>query len=563
LETSPEPELTPLLPELIPPAPNPTAGLHGRINRNVSATIVTRVAYMVTRIGIPPFVLAHLGLGVWGIWSTAFLLVSLLGISNSGLSNVYIKYIAEYDARKEYSKANTLLSTGLSFTVPFCAVVFGMICVFWPYVAHFVNLPLAHAQDGREVFLIVFAVFLSSLSLQAYIDVLNGMQMIAVVQWFYLISFLVETILIVVLIHMGRGLRGLGEAYLARQLIYLGLCIFYCYRKLPWLHVSPRLFSRRALQTVLHFGGIVQIQTLFATFFSAPERFIAMRVLNMEAVGIFDLAKKWPSSTATVPMSFYSSYLPAASNLNAHTQGEDRVHHLRDLYLRGSRHSNIVAAYFCALMAMLPAAIMGVWLGKKVTEAPIAGAANVMSAMTPAQFHAAVFLFALFNVGIQIHLLTGTGTSILRGIGRIYQEFWYAIPNVAFLALTLTAARIAQHRWTVLGIGFAVSAATLLAVIVFLWRAHRVLHVSNIAFIREVIWPGFVPYLLAACFSLPVTHLVAHHGRIAGVGILIGTGIIYTVVLAVVMDTLILHPYEKAKWRKLYQRGLRMLPRHV
>ncbi len=50
-------------------------------------------------------------------------------------------------------------------------------------------------------------------------------------------------------------------------------------------------------------------------------------------------------------------------------------------------------------------------------------------AMTPAQFHAAVILFALFNVATQIHMLTGPGTSILRGIGRIYQEFWYAIPN--------------------------------------------------------------------------------------------------------------------------------------
>jgi O-antigen/teichoic acid export membrane protein len=553
--------MVPLLPELIPPETHPTDGMQGRITRNVSATIITRVAYMVTRVGIPPFVLAYIGLKGWGIWSTAFLLVQLLGISNSGLSNVYIKYIAEYDARKEYPRANALISTGLSFTLPFCAALFAMLVIFWPTVARFVNLPLEYAHDGREVFLIVFAVFLSSLSLQAFVDVLNGMQEIAMVQWFTLISFVVETVLIVVLIHMGRGIRALAEAYLARQIIYIGLCIFFCYRKLPWLRVSPRLFSRRALKTVLHFGGVVQVQTLFAVFFAAPERFIAMRVLGAESVGIFDLAKKWPQSTATVPMSFYSSYLPAASNLHAHTDGEDRVSRLRDLYLRGSRHSNIVAAYFCALMAMLPAAIMGVWLGKKVTTAPIAGIAS--GAMTPLQFHAAVILFALFNVVIQIHLLTGTGTSILRGIGRIYQEFWYAIPNTVFLAITLAVAHTLQHRWTVLGIGVAVAIATLFSAVVFLWRAHRVLHVNNFAFIREVLWPGIIPYLVAACFSVPVTHLVAHHGRLTGAGILVGTGVIYTLVLAAVMDKLILHPYEKAKWRNLYQRGLRMLPRRA
>jgi O-antigen/teichoic acid export membrane protein len=535
--------------------------MQGRITRNVSATIVTRIAYMVTRIGIPPFVLAHLGLGVWGIWSTAFLLVALLGVSNSGLSNVYIKYTAEYDARKEYGKANALISTGLSFTIPVSAILFTMLVVFWPFVERFVNLPAEYARDGKETFLIVFAVFLSSISLQAFVDVLNGMQEIAMVQWFSLAGFIVEPILIVVFVHMGRGLRGLAEAYLVRQILYLGLCIIYCYRKLPWLHLSPRQFSRRALQTVLHFGGIVQIQTLLAIFFAAPERFIAMRVLNADAVGIFDLSKKWPSSTATVPMSFYSSYLPAASNLHAHTEGADRVDRLRDLYLRGARQSNIVAAYFCALMAMLPAAIMGVWLGKKITTFP---AANIASgALTPAQFRTTVILFALFNVVMQIHLLTGTGTSILRGIGRIYQEFWYGIPNVIALAIALVVIRITQHQWTVLGIGIAVSAATLISVAVFLWRAHRVLHVSNRAFSREVLWPGLIPYIVAACFAVPVTHMVASHGRIAGAGILVGTGIIYTLVLALVMDKLILHPYEKAKWRNVYQRGLRMLSRRA
>jgi O-antigen/teichoic acid export membrane protein len=558
LENFPEPELEQSLHDKLTSGQHAIAVTHKRLNLNVAVTIAVRIAYMVTRVGIPPYVLVHIGLPAWGIWSTAFLLVSLLGISNSGLSNVYIKYVAEYDARKEYDKANALVSTGLSFTLPFCGVLFAMVVVFWPFVARFVNLPAAYAMEGREVFLIVFAVFLSSISLQAFVDVLNGMQEIAMVQWFSLVSYMVEVALIVVLIHMGRGIRGLAEAYLARQIIYFGLCIAYGYYKLRWLHVSPRLFSRRALQTVLHFGGIVQIQTLFATFFAVPERFIAMRVLGPEAVGLFDLSKKWPSSTATIPMSFFSAFLPAASNLYAHSKGEERVSNIRSLYLRGARQSNIVAAYFCSLMALLPAAIMGVWLGGKITHASAADIAN--GAMTPAQFHDAIILFALFNVGIQIHMLTGTGTSILRGIGRIYQEFWYAIPNLIFLAITCAAARILQHGWTILGIGYAVSAATLLAAIVFLWRAHHVLHIGNAAYLREVLWPGLVPYLVAALFTVPVTHLVAHHGRIAGAGILLGTGVLYTVLLAIVMDWLILHPAEREQWRNLLQRGLRKQP---
>ncbi len=172
-----------------------------------------------------------------------------------------------------------------------------MLVVFWPFVARFVNLPAAYAHDGKEAFLIVFAVFLSSLSLQAFEDLLSGMQEIVVVQWFWVISYLVETVLIIILIELGRGIRGLAEAYLARQLVYLVLCIVYDYRKFPWLHISSRLFSKKALRNVLHFGGVVQIQSLLATVLDAPESILGMRLIGMEAVGLFNISKKFPSNT--------------------------------------------------------------------------------------------------------------------------------------------------------------------------------------------------------------------------------------------------------------------------
>lgn len=521
-----------------------------RIDKNVTATMAARIGYMITRIGIPPFVLAHMGLQAWGIWSTAFLLVQYLGISNSGLSQIYIKYIAEYDAKQDYQKANVLLSTGLSFTVPLCTTLFTMLVVFWPLVARFVNLPPAHAQDGKEAFLIVFGVFLSSLSLQAFEDLLSGMQEIVVVQWFWVVSYIVETVLIVTFIEMGRGIRGLAEAYLARMSVYLVLCIVYDYRKFKWLHVSPRLFSKKALRNVLHFGGIVQIQSFLATLLDSPERILGVRLLGMEAAGLFDLSKKFPSNSSTVTTSFFSAFLPAASNLHAHTTGEVRTRAIRDLYLRGARQANIVASYFCSLMAMLPSAILGVWLGKKV----------MTGAMTPTQFHAAVILFTVFNVTIQIHMLTGPGTSILRGIGRIYQEFWYAIPNIVFMVFTLAGAHLITHSWSILSIGYAVSLSTVFAAMVFLYRAHRVLHVSNLSYIRQVLLPGYVPYLVAAVFSFPVNALVAHYSRLAGVGILLVTGVLYTLCFAAVMYRLVLDDNERAKWRTFLQRGLSFLP---
>ena len=85
-------------------------------SRNVFATILARVVNMLRGVVLVPFLLYHLGLEAYGIWTTIFILVSYVGVTTLGLSNVYIKYVAEFHARREYDKANSLLSTGLAIT---------------------------------------------------------------------------------------------------------------------------------------------------------------------------------------------------------------------------------------------------------------------------------------------------------------------------------------------------------------------------------------------------------------------------------------------------------------
>jgi len=109
----------------------PPLAVQSKVGKNVSVTVIARVGYMLTRVLIPPFVLAHIGLEAYGIWTTAFILVGYLGLSTLGVSNVYIKYVAEYHARREYQKVNELLSSGLMLTLPLCSALFAAIYFGW------------------------------------------------------------------------------------------------------------------------------------------------------------------------------------------------------------------------------------------------------------------------------------------------------------------------------------------------------------------------------------------------------------------------------------------------
>jgi len=188
-----------------------------------------------------------------------------------GVSNVYIKYVAEFSARREFDRANALLSTGLAVTIPSCATVFACIALGWNWFAPWLHLPAAHAGDGKEAVLIVLGVFLSSIAFNAFGDMLTGTQQILSTQVFLTISLVVEFVMIIWLVSIGRGIRGLAEAYLIRVVINDGLTWWWAHRTIKWLRLSPRRVSRESLKYVVHFGGLVQLQSMLGIVQLSPR----------------------------------------------------------------------------------------------------------------------------------------------------------------------------------------------------------------------------------------------------------------------------------------------------
>jgi O-antigen/teichoic acid export membrane protein len=124
-------------------AREPLVEVNRQFGRNVMTTILARMVNMARGVCLVPFLLAHIGLEAYGIWTTIFILVTYVGLTTMGVSNVYIKYVAEFHARHEYDKANALLSTGLAVTIPLCAAIFACFVLGWNWIAPWLHLPAA------------------------------------------------------------------------------------------------------------------------------------------------------------------------------------------------------------------------------------------------------------------------------------------------------------------------------------------------------------------------------------------------------------------------------------
>jgi len=160
-------------------------------------------------------------------------------------------------------------------------------------------------------------------------------------------------------------------------------------------------------------------------------------------------------------------------------------------------------------------------------------------------------LFVIFSLAMQFHMLTGPGTSVFRGMGRVYEEFNYSVPNLLLLGITLPASRWILGSWTPLGIGVAVALATAGSACALMGRVLFVLDLRLTRFLRVVILPGLAPYLAAGLLAWPAARLVAAMSRWQGAGVVLAVSLIYAAGVIFMLHSWVLTDEEKHKGIKL------------
>jgi len=493
--------------------------------RNVGVDVIARVGYLVTRVLIPPFVLSRIGLEAYSLWAALFMFISYAGATAVGVSAAYVKYVADYIARGEAPKANALLSTGFMMVTAVSLVLFGLLTLGVSRVLLWLNVPPHLHHDARIVVLLVGITFLFDFSFSMFRESLSGAQKVAEVQVVWVASYLVETGLIVYLVGTGHGVVGLAEAFLVRIIVSVSLSALLAYWLLPWLHISVWSFSRQSLSQLLNFGGMVQLVSFLAIALNTVERAIAMPLVGLSAVGLLDISDKLPGMAATIPTALATSLFPAAAYLQGGFVNTPREHEvILRLYLRGARYMNLAASSIAGLLATASAPLMAVWMGRV--------------------YPGTAYLMAIFALQQHIHVMTGPGTAILRGIGRPREELFYSVPNIIAVLVTMPLSYLILGKWTTVGLGTAVVVATAVSAIGFIVYTNKLLDVPRTRFLRYVILPGTVPYMVGLIFAAPAG-LATHVSRWHGAGIVAVVGVLYAATLLIAIDRLVLDADER------------------
>ncbi|MGY6586764.1 MAG: lipopolysaccharide biosynthesis protein [Wenzhouxiangella sp.] len=451
---------------------NPIPANDDRLSRNVISSVGAKLLYLATRFALPPVILASITLEEYGLWALAFILVAYLGMGAFGVSNVYVRYVADYQARGQTDQIGALLSTGLTLVSIFALLVMAALWFVLPGLLVSFSVP-EHLQT--TAFILIYgtvAVFMLDLSLGAFVYVLAGLQKIVLQNRIWIAAFMLESVLVIAFMLGGFGVLGLLYAFALRYALSISLSLWFCFRALPGLRLSPRLFNRHHLGLYLRFGGIVQLSGLLGMVLRSVEKLIAGLFINVQAVGLFDIAQKFPVMATSIPSSINAAYLPAVTE--QHSRGEQAA--FIRLYLAGARQINLLTGFIMGFLAAFAAPLLTAWLGPD-----------------PA-FAQAAFVLACFTLPFQLNVLTGPASNVFRGSGKPARELIYPLSQLA-LVVVLVALAFGLFGISIVAIAVAVALAMILSAALYLAYTNRFLCVGQQRFLVRVIVPGLIPYL--------------------------------------------------------------------
>lgn len=437
-------------------------------HRQAIEGIAAKALYLLTRLAIPPMVLGQIGLGEYGLWSIAFVLVGYLGLSVSGLATVYVREVAQAYQRQDAEHASGMLSTGVAIALLVGSVFCVSLTLIMPSLLRGFDVAPALAEQARLLILVTSLVFLADLTLGAWGYVLHGLHRVHEQQRIWVASFMLEWLMIAILLYYQLGLTALLAGFIARYCFSIALAWWRVHRVWPQLRLHPSCIRRSYLSPFLHFGLKTQLSDTCAMILHSVDRMVAGLYFGSAATAIVDLGGKLPATATSIASGVSAVVLPRSACMSAAQVAE--------LYAQALRLSTFALLWLMPLLVACAPAIHIAWLGLRVESAQILA---LLLWLTPA-WHC--------------HVLTGSASSALRGQGQVRLEYVYHALRLAALGVAIALAADLVSFIAALAIGNTVAALS------YLMLASQRLALGWVPLWRICLRPVLGAYLLAYSF---------------------------------------------------------------
>lgn len=423
---------------------NMTQNISSKIIRNTIFNGVGTFWQIVVTLILTPYIIGHIGIERFGIWALVSVLTGYFGLLDFGIGTSFLKYISEFNAKKNYTSLNKLINTGIIFYLIFAIFITILGFIFIDSLLFMLNLSQEMNSEARFVFLLGLIIFGLSNVLSPFGAIQGGLQRMDITNK---ISIAVSIPLIVGTIYFlesGYGLSGL----MINNAIVFGISnilnIIIAFKILPELKLNPLLFSKEMFKKLFKFGYKMQVSKLGGLITFQIDKLLIGYFLNVGLVGFYQLGSSITQATRRFPLILVSALIPAASELDA-INDHDKVY---KMYKRTSKYLAIVSFPLTTFIIITAPLIMLTWMGSG--------------------YERSVLVIQLLAIGYFANLMGGVASSVGAGIGKPEYDMQSTL-ILSFLNLVLSTILIIKIGFVgaVIGTTVSLSLAALYLLVIF------------------------------------------------------------------------------------------------
>jgi O-antigen/teichoic acid export membrane protein len=386
-----------------------------QIARNALTGAGSRIAMMAVGFTLTPYIVQHLGLRLFALWTLTGSIAGYLGLLDFGLAGVFVKFVTEYVESDRRDLARQVVTFGALFYAGFGVVLSIPVVLLAPYVARTSGLPLSEQHTAVLAFEALALLLVLTLIAGLPGTVVTGMQRMEVASRNGAAAYVVSAIVTVALLHAGWGIAAVVVAGYA-QLVVAAALQYRSARRLfgpIWFH--PLRCERAVLRRMFSFGGWTQLSQVLTVAAVDGGRFITAAAIGIVSVGYYELASRAAFLTRTLPGYFLEAVMPAAAAADARQEASE----LDRIYVAGTLYTVFASCGIAGFLAAAADPLIRVWIGKPYPEVSI--------------------VLVGLCVGYAFSSVTGAGFTVLRASGRPQYEAYCAgvtaVANLTFIAL--------------------------------------------------------------------------------------------------------------------------------
>ena len=331
-----------------------------KIIRDIAGSWLGLGADAITGVLLTRIILHSVGDASFGLWVVMSGLLGYYGLLDLGTRNAIIRYVARYDAQKDFDKLSKVVSTALATYVVVGAVALLIAgVVAWRLNDIFTFQNPNDLLDARKLVLILGVGAAISFPMNAFGGTLEGLQHFVWIGSVQATASVLRAITVFIFLRLGYGIVAVGLITVVFNVVAGGVNAAFVLNRLSHVRFVLAGIHRETLVTLAGFGVVTFWIGVSNRLRFESDALVIGNMLGLQLVAIFAIASKIIAYSTEVVGAMSGVFTPRLSHADA--VGDRAL--LSNMTLTGNYYASLLSFPIALALVVFGKDFIQLWVG--------------------------------------------------------------------------------------------------------------------------------------------------------------------------------------------------------